>query len=374
MRRVDITGNIIDYAENQLEVFAERPFCTVDSLVLSQLSYIYFSALVPDMEDEEKTIKIKELLRAEYFDRMLQDVRDPRSNRSLLSALAASPRFRNIKVGLYCDLLDTCLEKQFAAMTFFLDKKTAYIAFRGTDSTLIGWKEDFNMAFKSPVPSQEEALRYVRMVAKRWPGKLFVGGHSKGGNLAVYSSMMCEPEIQDRIICVYSHDGPGFKDNVFQSMEFQRICDRIDKTLPQSSLIGMLLEHQECYSVVKSSRLGLMQHDPFSWGIEQDHFCILEQLSTSAQCMDRTLNEWIASIADEERERFVDTLYSVLEAGNITTLTQINKDWQKNIPTVLLAAKNLSPEAKIFVLQTLKALAVLAIKNIPLLYRNPDRR
>ncbi len=363
-------ANIIDYVEKEMDGFAEKTFSPVDSLVLSQFSYLDLGASVSGFAEDGQDVKLCELLRAEHFDRMFGGIRDPANDKRLLFALAASPRFRDMRIRYYVDELDTGLEKQFAAMTFFPDGKTAYIAFRGTDATFVGWKEDLNMAFMSPVPSQEAAVSYVRSVAQRFRGGLIIGGHSKGGNLAVYSAMMCAPSIQDRILRVYSHDGPGFKDDVFQSEEFRRISSRIDKTLPQSSLVGMLLENQENYSVIKSTRFGIMQHDPFSWIVEDGHFCVLEELSASAHYMDKTLSEWLGRLSAGERERFIDALYEALEADGISTFEEFGAEWQKNVPAVLTAIRDSDPETRKLVFQTLKELAVLAVKNIPYLHKD----
>ena len=161
---------------------------------------------------------------------------------------------------------------QFAAMTFDLPDGSSYIAFRGTDATIVGWKEDFNMAFQYPVPSQAEAADYLNEAARHCRGKLYVGGHSKGGNLAVYAAANCRPDVSARLARVFSHDGPGFLEQALQSEAFRQVLPKIEKTLPQSSMIGMLLEHQENYKIVKSSSISIWQHNPFSWEINGDDF------------------------------------------------------------------------------------------------------
>ena len=356
--------NIITYAEETMDSFIDRSFSPVDSLVLSQLSYINFPLFTPKLDSDQASIRIADLFRAEYFEEMLHNVRDPKSNLRLLYALAASPRFRDIGINYYSIQNDFAEEKQFAAVTFFLDDHTAYVAFRGTDGTFVGWKEDFNMAFKSPVPSQTESLNYLETISSKWPGKLFVGGHSKGGNLAVYSAMMSTEETQKKILQVYSHDGPGFKADVLKGINFDNIKDRINKTLPQSSIIGMLLEQQEDYSVVKSSQLGIMQHDPFSWIVKDYQFQYLKDLTPSALYVDQTLSEWVENLSDSEREEFIDTLYDVLNTGEYTTISQFNENWKKNIPDMINAIKGLDPDKKIFIYSTLLALISLVVKNL----------
>ena len=171
----------------------------------------------------------------------------------------------------YRAVFDAAAEEQFAAMTFCLPNGSIYIAFRGTDSTMVGWKEDFNMSFRCPVPAQTTATSYLESAALALDGPLMCGGHSKGGNLAVYAASMCDPAVRERLVRVYSHDGPGFNEAFLGGAEYQALAaaGKIDKTLPRSSIIGMIFEHQEDYAVVESCDFGLLQHNPFSWVVPQ---------------------------------------------------------------------------------------------------------
>lgn len=255
--------NIIEYVEQEFTAFSEKPFCDVDSLVLSQLSYIHFEVLLNQYPADHKA-EIRDLLRAEDMDLILLNVRDPESNKKLLYALAASPRFRNIKFGDFVSKTNDTLQEQFAAVTFYMPDGQAYIVYRGTDSTLIGWKEDFNMAFMPKVPAQQDALDYINRIAAKFDGYINLCGHSKGGNLAIYSAAFGDAALQDRVRCIYAHDAPGFSKENLQSAGYKRIQYRIRKTIPQASLIGMLLENHDNYTVVESRQIGIMQHDPFS--------------------------------------------------------------------------------------------------------------
>jgi hypothetical protein len=281
-----------------------------------------------------------------------------------LFALAASPRFRNIKINYYINKIDSKLEKQFAAVTYQLEEETAYIAYRGTDATVVGWKEDFNMAFTCPVPSQEEGVKYLDRIAVKVPGELRIGGHSKGGNIAVYSAMKCDSPIQERIINVFNHDGPGFKDSIFESPEFIKINNKIHKTLPQSSLIGMLLQDQGKYFVVESNRFGILQHDPFSWSIGTDDFCYTGNISKRAMNMHKTLNQWLSTLTDENRELFIGTLYQVIETTDAATIYEFSEDWRKKAISILGAFKNIDKETKSFVTKTINDLVKLSFKSM----------
>ena len=356
--------NIIDYAKEIEDTFENRQFNTVDSLVLSQLAYLNFDGVVPGLSNILSPMSVQEVAAIEESNTLYQDVRDSKSNRQLLFAFANSPRFCNTKLAFYVNQIDNKAEKQFSAVTYLLSDNSAYIAYRGTDSTFIGWKEDFNMAFTSPVPSQEEGTAYLNAVADRISRPLKIGGHSKGGNIAVYSSIKCRRTVQDRITQVYSHDGPGFRDEIFLSNGYLILKDRIQNTLPQSSIIGMLLLHQDKYSVVKSNRVWLMQHDPFSWLVSVDDFEYIPSITRSALYMNETLNQWVNSLDNSKRELFVNTLYDVIKATNATTFYDLTGDWQKRALAVLGAMKEIDDETRKFMLQTIRLLFVLAVKNI----------
>jgi len=356
--------NMIDYAAEESDNFQSKEFNVVDSLVLSQFAYLHFDGLVPGISDTAKPVSIEEIARRENLDTMFHGARDGESNRKLLYALAGSPRFRDVKMTFYVDKIDFKAEKQFSALTYLLDDGTAYIAYRGTDSTFVGWKEDFNMAFISPVPSQEEGVEYLNAVGELISCDLKIGGHSKGGNIAVYSSIKCYQPIQNRITHVFSHDGPGFREEIFLSNEYLSMKDRIYKTLPQSSVIGMLLQHQESYSVVKSNRIWIMQHDPFSWLVNGSDFQYVQTVRNSAMFMNETLNKWISSLDDKKRELFVDTLYQVVNATDAKTFYDLTGDWQKKAVAVLRAIKGIDEETRRFVLQTIGSLFVLAVKHL----------
>lgn len=355
--------NIITYTQENLDTFDKLPFGSVDSLILSSAAYIHFPDMIPEVENW-KGIRLQELYRAEYFEEMFHNVPLRSDTKELFFALAASPRFRDIRVMGYTEQFDFATEKQFSAMTFQLQPDLFYVAYRGTDSTLVGWKEDFNMAFQSPIPSQEEAVRYMEKATLYCLGNFYVGGHSKGGNLAVYASAMCKETTKNRILKVYSHDGPGFLETTLQSKEFQTITDRIEKTIPQSSIVGMLLEHQEDYRIVKSNKSGLLQHDQYTWEIEENDFIFTEKLTKDAKFADKTLTDWLNSISEDDRERFIDSLYGVLTTNELATIDDFRSDWQTAIPATFHALSQLDGNTKKFILHTLKQLASVSIKNV----------
>ena len=356
--------NIVDYAETEFSTFEEKPFSSVDSLILSQFSYISFDGVVPELRQGFKSVSIAQCLKAECFTSMLAETRDPKNNRKLILALAASPRYRDIRMTCYVNEFDAVKEKQFSAVTYILPDNSVYIAYRGTDDSLIGWKEDFNMAFVFPVPSQVRALEYLLEISRLIPGKLIIGGHSKGGNLAVYSAFSCPASVQRRIQLVYDHDGPGFKEGVLDCEGYHQIEGRIQKTIPQSSLIGMLLEGHKKYTVVESSRIGVMQHDPFSWKIADSTFSTVEEVSDGARYVNRTIRDWIGGLSPDEREKFTDLLFGVLDAGDATTFSEITLEWKKNFSAIFAAIRETDPEMKKFISELTKDFGLLLVHNL----------
>lgn len=361
-------NNIITYAKNKLDCFSNENFNSVDSLILSWVSYMHFPKSIANINNWEG-VRLADLFLREHFDEMFYEMWNVEGSLELFTALVSSPRFRDIRIMGFTEDIDVEKEKQFSAMTFQLTPEMLYVAFRGTDSTLVGWKEDFNMAFRYPVASQLDAEKYVAEVAKHCTGNIRIGGHSKGGNLAVASAINCSADIQNRIERIYSHDGPGFLESVLQSDAFIAIEPKIEKTLPQSSIIGMLLEHQEDYRIVKSNRFSIWQHDPFSWVVDDNDFCLIERLTPDARYLDQTLNSWIKSLSEEERERFVDALYGVLNTTNPTTFSELHSEWQKNIPAILRATSKLDEDTRSFIIQTVKSLISFSIKNVPEIFK-----
>ena len=313
--------SIIEYAEKQMQTFDTLPFGAVDSLLLSQLAYMHLDCIVPPVENEEAAVRIADLYRAECFEAMLDDVRDAKSNRKLLNAVCASPRYRDIKVNYYIDLIDPQQEKQFCAMTFILPDGRLYIAFRGTDSSIVGWKEDFNLFFQPVIPGQISAQHYVQTVAGRLDGDIYIGGHSKGGNLALFGAAFSDVEIQNRIITVFNHDGPGLSPEIMQMDGYTDLADKVQTTVPQASLFGLIFATCEL-QVVKSDRMGIMQHDPFSWEISGSDFIYAENLKGISNKIIFTLYDMMKNLEQDERETFIDTVFKVISAPGVTSFAE----------------------------------------------------
>jgi len=355
--------NIVDYTMEAQRPLEGAAFNAVDSLVLSKLAYLNFESFVPGIS-ERASVTVREILGAPDADKLFWNVPDAKSNRSLLAAFADSARFHETRLAFYVNHIDDSSEKQFSAVTFLLPDDSAYVAFRGTDSSFVGLKEDLNMAFISPIPSQEEGVDYLNTVSAGNPGTLMTGGHSKGGNIAVYSAAQCNESVQSRITRVFSHDSPGFSDAFLQSAGYLAVKDRIHKTLPQSSLVGMLLQNQENYHVVRSSQIWLLQHNPLTWVVEGEDFRYVPSLTKGAMYRSRTINQWANSVDDRKREMFVNTLYQIIQATNAPTFYDLAGDWPKRAVSVLNAMKDIDDDTRKALFRIISLLFTLAVKNL----------
>lgn len=353
---MSVHETICEYVEHQLDTFAERPLGEVDSLVLAWVSNFRLEVLGEALQDWDG-LRVPDLLRAEYYE-YLFDVWDPDSCKRLLQAMAASPRFRTLRVcgqHAQCDISDPEHPMQFSAVTFVLNDADVYISYRGSDTTLAGWRENFNMTFERPVPAQATALSYLEEVGQRFGRSLVVGGHSKGGNLAVYAAAEARGELQQRITDVYSHDGLGFDPEFLAREGFRRIRARVHKTVPQSSVVGMILEHQHDYSIVRSSSVGIFQHNPFSWIVEGASFARAEKVSVTAYHLDTALNAWIAKQSPEDRERFTREFYSLLDTTNATRIEQMRDEWQTSLPSMAHYVAHMDTASRRFLLKSIAA-------------------
>ncbi|MCD7837108.1 MAG: DUF2974 domain-containing protein, partial [Lachnospiraceae bacterium] len=239
---------------------------------------------------------------------------------------------------------------------FIMEDATIYIAFRGTDETIVGWKEDFNMAFLSPVPGQSYSVKYLNMVTGKIRAPFYIGGHSKGENLAVYSAMNCAESVRSRIKKVYSMDGPGFRPEVLKDGKYENIADRVVKILPHSSLVGMLFERDIHFQVVESRSIGVAQHNPFTWKVEGRDFIRVSELDEGARFMDEALNDWILSLNEEQLHAFVDTFYQVICASQAEDLITLASDWKKSINRVLSAMRDVDAETMNVIREIFKSL------------------
>ena len=349
---------IIEYLAEQRASFADEPLNDVDSLILTTIAYYHLengpvgrivpTELVP-LPVAVCGISHSDLFGGIWLASMGGD--------EFLAALLASPRFMDLRVGYYINEISNHFEKQFSAMTFFLPGQWAYVAYRGTDNSLAGWKEDFNLAFMKEVPSQVSARTYLEDIADKDVARLYVGGHSKGGNLAEYAALTCRNQTFEKIERVFNHDGPGFAFTPAERMDDEAYIAKMSKSVPESSVFGMLMEDRSCYRVVRSRGVLFAQHASTHWIVEDNDFVTLDGISPEASIITGTLNNWAKSYNPEERELFIDALYDIVWASNAETWAEVANKGPASMLAMAGAAAKMPSEMRSTLFDMVRAIA-----------------
>ena len=328
-------ANIMDYLSWRGDLcFAQSPVNQVDGLIFAELAYIDYAGIVPEGEG----ISLKEAAER-YFRRYPSHkgklgVMVPDAIHDLLKQAAQSRRFGDMMLADYVNHIDEEKEEQFSAVTFTVEDILTVTAFRGTDDTIVGWKENFNMGYIFPVPAQVDAAAYLNAAAQKTSNPLVITGHSKGGNLAVYAAAYCEKAVQARIQAVFNNDGPGFPTVQIQRDCYKNIRDRIITLLPQSSIVGILLEHENRYFAVRSDSMGVWQHNGFSWEVLGTKFVYAPSLKRRSAHHDHTLHAWMDAMDPEQRRVFVEKLFAIRKNTDARTLTELKKDPKKTLVAI----------------------------------------
>lgn len=341
-----MAGSILTYLKEVTQSFEEVPFNEVDSLILCRLMYLKMAGIVPAMKKGQpiQFMPFTEIAIPENREALLGDTRNADSNGELIDLLLASPRYKDLAVGEWVDVLSFEFEMQYASAVITPGKGIYYIAYRGTDETLVGWKEDVTLGFTEPVASQMMAGKYIRRAAEKLEGDFYVGGHSKGGNLATYAGMIAKPALQERIILVYNHDGPGFKKEVRERYHYDRIRPKVKKYLPRESMVGMLMEDVDDCAIVCCDGFGLQQHSPMLWHVEGTQFERADKLMFSYQLMDNAITEWVQTLDDDELDFMAEEVFAVLGAADKDTLIEISKDPLYSLREITRAMGEMDPE------------------------------
>jgi hypothetical protein len=343
-------ANIFDYLEWRGDLSFERDgFNEVDNLILSVLAYVEYEGLVDGEIDGHRTIlsKVAEYYQTHKFGSpAFYD--NPFFNQipDLLQKTAAAARFHDIELSGYVNQIDDENSNQFSALVFSIADGLHYISFRGTDDTIAGWKEDFEMSFMDEIPSQKQAAEYINAVCTKLEGGFYLGGHSKGGNLAVYAATQARSELQARIEGIFNNDGPGFQAHVIQGKGYQSMLGKISTYVPKSSVVGMLLEHGEEYKVVRSSGLGIMQHNALNWEVKGPGFVYENELTRNSRDTDKALRAWLSNLSIEQRADFIDALFDIIQATGAHTLSELSKEKLNAIDTMVKTFKNMDPSSQ----------------------------
>lgn len=354
----NITNYVWDYGK---ETFAERGFTKEDALVLSEFCYLKYDGLVPGMN--EKPILLSELDSDPDRENLFWDKRYEKDNRALYNAIVSSRRFKNLRLGFYNNIIDLERGTQFSAITYFLDSGITVVTFRGTDETMVGWQEDFAMMLKKPIVGQTLSVEYLTRMSEILPGDFYVTGHSKGGNLAMYSVMESPKEIQDRVTWVYSFDGPGFRPELIAEHLTDELRAKSHTYIPRSSPIGLMLSTPGDMTVIEASSIGAMQHNPYNWHIKNGEL-VETELSEQHKLMMKSTNEWIFRLNDEEIQEFVTLMCWMLDATKAETTIELQDNFGDHFKALYKANKENPQETKELAYSFMQSYLSLAGENI----------
>ena len=342
--------NIHDYLlwRGDISLSKEHPFNEVDSLVLARFSYLPLDKI---NRKEEETIEAlsKRLIELSDKDFLYN------GDKELATYIGDSSRFKDLIVTDYIKLDDKQNEKQFGAVTIHLRNSELYISYLGTDKTINGWKEDFNMAFMDNVPCQISGLEYLEKISKKYSDKkIRIGGHSKGGNIAIYAALLSSDNTKDKIIKVDNFDGPGLNNTILDKYNNDKIINKMETYIPQDSVIGRLLNHKEKMTICESNEKGILQHDIYSWHIFKDEFVKLESNTKVSEYINNTVTEWLKNTTRGQREIFVDTIFELFNGSEVNSFGEIISSLTTTVPKILKKYKTLSEEEKKTMMEMIK--------------------
>lgn len=342
-------ANLNDYLDWRGDVtFDQCPLNELDSSLFSMLVYVNFQGIVPS-DPNEPGVTLREAAKDFFFtydddEKYPLGLIIPKEIITIFRRMADLPRYANLYLTGYVNEISEEREMQFSAVTIRLPNGDLVASFRGTDDTIIGWKEDFMMAYMEEVPSQRKAAQYLNDLSAE--GGLYVTGHSKGGNLSVWAAVHADSRVRDRIIRAYSNDGPGFTREMLQTEAYRGLADRLVFIVPQSSLVGMLFFHENIHEVVKSRARGVFQHNPFTWAVMGAAFVRAEELDSKSVRTETVFRERLATMSADERRQLVELIFDVLESSGAKTLVEFNEGKLRRAFTMVRAISELSKEDK----------------------------
>ena len=357
-------ANLMDYLAWRGDLgFEQSPWNAVDALMMANLSYLNFHGI-----DNAKGWTMEETKRLELV--RPTDVSGFEGRKEQYEAMADTARFGPVRMHHFFNLTDPVRELQFSATCYDMPDGTLCIGYRGTDGSFVGWREDFNMSWQSSVPAQEAAVYYLERAAELDDRPIRLTGHSKGGNLAAFAAAGCRPEVQDRLTEVYSFDGPGMDPEVFQGEGYRRIVPKIRSFVPQTSIVGMLMEYHRDYTVVRSDASGILQHDPLTWQVLGREFETLESIDANAKLVSDTLHEWLEKTDRQDRAQMVDTLFSVLESSRASSFSEAMGERLRSLTGIAQGTKEMDSVSRKTVTKLVGLFLSLGFGNLADRYRS----
>ncbi len=337
--------------------FSEKPINDIDNILFSLLIYLDYEGLFKNKITIEEIAKL-------YFKKNNEKSIDNLSSfhrkiTKLLKEMSTKIRFKDIQIYDYKKIKENT---QFGAMSFRFNKNEIYISYEGTDRSLIGWKEDFETSYKFPVKAQEEAIKYINEVIKKKDKKIYIGGHSKGGNLAICASMYAKSDVKKRINKIYNNDGPGFNIEQFSSKEWKSIENKLITFAPEDSIIAFLLNHQSNIKIIKSNSKSIMQHDPTTWQCFGEFFEKGNRTETSI-LLENKITKWVNNYDYTKREKFVTTIFNLIETSYSKVKSSSKSSQISTFISIIKETKKLNKKEKEFIIDVIKTLFINKIET-----------
>ena len=344
-------GNLITYVQQYgAQTFEDKSLTDIDVLVLTEIAYLPFDEIVPKSFDITEAISLEQLGKEFETIKEKEHENNPfmiTSERiELLEVVSKSQRYKEIKVFGFMNDIDDERTKQFAAVCYQWEEENRWIIFRGTDETLIGWKEDFMMTYSDLIPAQTDAIEYLKKQAETFSGTLNVSGHSKGGNLSLYASAMQDEAVQNRIEQIYCWDSPGVHRSILGTEGYQRVVLKAKRYIPQDSIVGLMLESQVPYHIIESQGSGISQHSALMWNVEEDRFVELTELTKNSQLTDQTFKQWTEVVSDEDLKLFFDTFFDLIFEMGVETVNDVYYNFRMYMQKFFEKAYRMNPEKR----------------------------
>lgn len=335
--------NIFSYIDKYGDYsFIEKEFNDIDNLIFSSLVYIDFDKYVSNNMFGKRSIYNVGKDFFNDYDIKTKTISSTKVGIDVLKKIMNKKRYRDLLLYNYSYIGDK--NQQFSAVTIEINKWLVYVSFEGTDELVVGWKEDFMMSYKFPILSQKMAIGYINKYFTFSNKKIILGGHSKGGNLAMAAGMYANMFVRNKIVKIYNNDGPGFREEQFNSNNYNNIKNKLVKIIPNYSIVGLILKHDNNYTVVKSSKKGLYAHNMANWVIDGDKF-VTEELSKNSKLIDQTVINWLKKYDDNERYVFVNELFLIFDKANVINLIDIIKN-KKLIFSLIRSSKGLDTKTR----------------------------
>lgn len=350
--------DFFDYIGRQDKSFKEKPFTKGDAVVFSTIANLDLSDIYT--KHDSKFLPLS-LLAEEY----VHNNKNPRNQDvRMMQLISHSKRYGDVLVSDVVSEIDKGNDKQFGGIVFYPQPDQAYVGFAGTGSSVIGYKEDLNMSYMDVVPSQQDAVNYLNTVGESLPENVYVGGFSKGGNLAVFASAFSKPEVRQKIKHVYNHDGPGFSNLILQEDKYKTLLPIVTSYVPKGSMVGLMLNREEEFSIIESTAPPIAQHLPYTWIFDDDDLLKIDNLSSISNYLLRFQDNLLNNVSEEKRRDLIEAAFSILMAVEPDDFQNFVDKKMELAPAFRKSWKEADKKTKKNVLNLFKTLGSTAIKSI----------